>query len=69
METPTAETPAPVSISIGDTLPSYILKNEQGEDIDTAKLAEEKGVIIFSIPKADTCTCCYVASSGLSVSY
>jgi peroxiredoxin Q/BCP len=64
VETPPAETPAPASINIGDTLPSYTLKNEQGEDIDTANLAEEKGVIIFSIPKADTCTRCYVALSG-----
>jgi peroxiredoxin Q/BCP len=57
VETPPAETPAPASINIGDTLPSYTLKNEQGEDIDTANLAEEKGVIIFSIPKADTSGC------------
>jgi hypothetical protein len=44
-------------IDIGDSLPSYILKNEQGEDIDVAKLTEEKGVILFSIPKADTRKC------------
>jgi peroxiredoxin Q/BCP len=69
VEPPPAETPAPAPINIGDTLPSYILKDEQGEDIDTAKLAEEKGVIIFSIPKADTCTCCYFTPSGPSVSH
>jgi len=57
VEPPPAETPVLAPIDIGDTLPSYILKNEQGEDIDVAKLTEEKGVIIFSIPKADTCTC------------
>ncbi|KAH9965315.1 thioredoxin-like protein [Russula dissimulans] len=54
------ETPAvPVltPIDIGDSLPSYVLKNEQGEDIDVAELAEEKGVILFSIPKADTPGC------------
>jgi peroxiredoxin Q/BCP len=56
-ETPPVETPALAPIDIGDTLPSYILKNEQGEDIDIAKIAEEKGVIIFSIPKADTSGC------------
>jgi len=57
VETPPAETPALAPIDIGDTLPSYILKNEQGEDIDVVNLAEEKGVIIFSIPKADTSGC------------
>jgi len=60
VQPPPAETPAaPVltSIDIGDSLPSYVLKNEQGEDIDVAKLTEEKGVILFSIPKADTRTC------------
>jgi len=57
VETPPAETPALAPIDIGDALPSYILKNEQGEDIDIAKLAEEQGVVIFSIPKADTSGC------------
>ncbi|KAI0277048.1 thioredoxin-like protein [Russula aff. rugulosa BPL654] len=45
------------SIDIGDSLPSYILKNEQGEDIDVATLTAEKGAILFSIPKADTPGC------------
>ncbi|KAH9067938.1 peroxiredoxin Q [Lactarius vividus] len=57
VEPPPAETPVLAPIDIGDTLPSYILKNEQGEDIDVAKLTEEKGVVIFSIPKADTSGC------------
>ncbi|KAH9177704.1 peroxiredoxin Q [Lactarius sanguifluus] len=57
VETTPAKTPVLASIDIGDTLPSYILKNEQGEDIDVAKLTEEKGVVIFSIPKADTSGC------------
>jgi peroxiredoxin Q/BCP len=57
VETPPVETPTLSPIDIGDVLPSYILKNEQGEDIDIAKLAEEKGVVIFSIPKADTSGC------------
>jgi len=43
-------------IDIGDSLPSYILKNEQDEDIDVATLTAEKGAILFSIPKADTRT-------------
>ncbi|KAI0291961.1 thioredoxin-like protein [Russula brevipes] len=54
---PPAETAVLESIGIGDGLPSYILKNEQGEDIDIANLTEEKGVILFSIPKADTPGC------------
>lgn len=65
METPPAEIPAnsetpavPVlaPIDIGDGLPSYILKNEQGDDVDVANLAEKNGIILFSIPKADTRT-------------
>jgi thioredoxin-dependent peroxiredoxin len=55
-ETPLAAAPVLAPINIGDTLPSYVLKNEQGEDIDVAKLTEEKGAILFSIPKADTRT-------------
>ena len=54
-ETPAAA-PALAPIDIGDSLPSYILKNEQGEDVDVATLPAEKGVIFFSIPKADTRT-------------
>lgn len=53
MEPPAA---ALAPIDIGDSLPSYILKNEQGEDIDVAILTAEKGAILFSIPKADTRT-------------
>lgn len=58
MEPPPAETPATSAlapIDVGDSLPSYILKNEQGEDVDVASLADEGGVVLFSIPKADTC--------------
>lgn len=57
VETPPAEAPVLAPIDIGDILPSYILKNEQGEDVDIAKLTEEKGAIIFSVPKADTPGC------------
>ena len=73
MELPPAETPATralAPIDVGDSLPSYILKNEQGEDVDVADLAEESGVILFSIPKADTCEssyCATVTTRALSV--
>ncbi|KAI0321437.1 thioredoxin-like protein [Amylostereum chailletii] len=58
-----AETPAAADeekssslapIEIGDTLPSFILKNEQGEDVDVAAIAAEKGIVLFSVPAADT---------------
>ena len=42
------------NIDVGETLPSLILKNEKGEDVDTASLAAEKGVVLFLVPKADT---------------
>jgi len=46
------------SIDIGDSLPELTLKNEKGEDIQVANLAsDEKGVIIFLVPKADTPGC------------
>lgn len=46
--------PKLASIDVGDSLPSLIIKNEKGEDIDVATLALEKGVILFLVPKADT---------------
>ncbi|RPD65530.1 AhpC-TSA-domain-containing protein [Lentinus tigrinus ALCF2SS1-6] len=49
--------PALQPINIGDTLPSYTLKNEKDEDVDVATLAAEKGVIFFLVPKADTPGC------------
>jgi peroxiredoxin Q/BCP len=68
-----AETPAaaPVlePIDIGDSLPSYILKNEQGEDVDVATLTAEKGAVLFSIPKADTCTSQYMKRPSTNWSY
>jgi len=42
------------AIDIGDSLPSLVLKDEKGEDIQIADLADEKGVILFLVPKADT---------------
>ncbi|RDX54542.1 AhpC-TSA-domain-containing protein [Lentinus brumalis] len=49
--------PALEPINVGDTLPSYIVKNEKDEDVDVATLAAEKGVILFLVPKADTPGC------------
>ncbi|KAK1223607.1 thioredoxin peroxidase dot5 [Marasmius sp. AFHP31] len=42
------------SIDIGDPLPTLTLKNEKDEDVDVSKLAAEKGVVVFLVPKADT---------------
>ncbi|KAI0300510.1 thioredoxin-like protein [Multifurca ochricompacta] len=56
-ESSPAEVPILAPIDIGESLPSYILKNEQGQDVDVAKLSEEKGAILFTIPKADTPGC------------
>lgn len=55
-----AEAPAPAALSpidIGDSLPSLVLKNEKGEDVQVADLTNEKGVILFLVPKADTAGC------------
>lgn len=61
------------SIDIGDQLPSITLKNEKGEDLDIGRLADEQGVILFLVPKADTrmsvswcdVDVCSTANSGL----
>jgi len=45
------------SVEVGDPLPSITLKNEKGEDVDVAKLADDQGVVIFLVPKADTPGC------------
>ncbi|TFK50473.1 AhpC-TSA-domain-containing protein [Heliocybe sulcata] len=54
-----SDTPAPTlsPIDVGDSLPSFVLKNEQDEDVDVATLSAEKGVVIFLVPKADTPGC------------
>ncbi|KAF8066527.1 AhpC-TSA-domain-containing protein [Lyophyllum atratum] len=44
-------------IDVGDVLPSVMLKNEKGEDVDVAGLAAEKGLVVFLVPKADTPGC------------
>lgn len=49
--------PPPVQkkhVTVGDVLPDVILKNEKGEDVRVADLAEKTGVVIFAVPKADT---------------
>ncbi|KIK91059.1 hypothetical protein PAXRUDRAFT_831161 [Paxillus rubicundulus Ve08.2h10] len=48
---------APKKIDIGDTIPSVVLKNEKGEDVDTSTLTGAKGVVLFLVPKADTPGC------------
>lgn len=45
---------SPRNIDVGGALPSFVLKNEKGEDVDTASLTTEKGVVLFLVPKADT---------------
>jgi peroxiredoxin len=43
-------------MAVGDTLPSLVLKNEKDEDVDVKSLTEEKGLVLFLVPKADTRT-------------
>ncbi|KAI0782768.1 thioredoxin-like protein [Abortiporus biennis] len=44
-------------IDVGDSLPSVTLKNEEGEDVDVSTLTEEKGLVLFLVPKANTPGC------------
>jgi peroxiredoxin Q/BCP len=44
----------PRNVDVEETLPSLVLKNEKGEDVDTASLTAEQGVVLFLVPKADT---------------
>jgi hypothetical protein len=41
-------------IEVGQTLPSFVLKNEKDEDVDVSTLTAEKGLVLFLVPKADT---------------
>ena len=50
------EEPALDTVDIGDQLPTLTLKNEKGEDIEVGKLADDQGVVLFLVPKADTRT-------------
>ncbi|KAI9573131.1 thioredoxin-like protein [Boletus coccyginus] len=53
-----AADPPDTSMNVDEeTLPSLVLKNEKGEDLDTASLTAEKGVVLFLVPKADTPGC------------
>ncbi|KAF7377183.1 AhpC-TSA-domain-containing protein [Mycena sanguinolenta] len=45
------------SIDIGDSLPTLTLKNEKDEDVEVSTLTEEKGLVLFLVPKADTPGC------------
>ncbi|KAF5354054.1 hypothetical protein D9756_006970 [Leucocoprinus leucothites] len=54
-DSPAAEALAP--IDIGDTLPSLVLKNEEGNDLQVADIAKERGAVVFLVPKADTPGC------------
>ncbi|RXW18221.1 hypothetical protein EST38_g7630 [Candolleomyces aberdarensis] len=52
-----AAAPGLESVDIGSSLPTLTLKNEKGECIQIADLANEKGVVLFLVPKADTPGC------------
>ncbi|KAF9223016.1 AhpC-TSA-domain-containing protein [Gyrodon lividus] len=54
---PSSSSDAPKKIDIGDTIPSVVLKNEKGEDVDTSTLTAAKGAVLFLVPKADTPGC------------
>jgi len=42
---------------VGGSMPNIVLKNEKGEDVHTANLVKDTGVVIFAAPKADTPGC------------
>ena len=41
-------------INLGDVLPELSLMNEKDQAVDVGKLAGEKGLVMFLVPKADT---------------
>ncbi|KAJ6574420.1 thioredoxin-like protein [Mycena capillaripes] len=49
--------PKLTTIDIGDSLPTLTLKNEKDEDVDVSTLTEDKGLVLFLVPKADTPGC------------
>ncbi|KAF7324496.1 AhpC-TSA-domain-containing protein [Mycena kentingensis (nom. inval.)] len=51
------EEPEVATIDIGDSLPSLTLKNEKDEDVEVSSLTEDKGLVLFLVPKADTPGC------------
>ncbi|WVQ85427.1 hypothetical protein IAT38_007592 [Cryptococcus sp. DSM 104549] len=52
-----ADTDGVKVLAKGDVLPSIVLKDETGKEVDVATLAGEKGVVLFLYPKADTPGC------------
>ncbi|KAI5119413.1 hypothetical protein M0805_004900 [Coniferiporia weirii] len=45
-------------LSIGDSLPDLVLKNEKDEDVNVQSIAADSaGVVLFLVPKADTPGC------------
>ena len=44
-------------LAVGDELPHMIVKNEEDESVDLGALKFDKGVVIFSYPKASTPGC------------
>jgi peroxiredoxin Q/BCP len=49
--------PKPDPIDIGGFLPSLVIQNEKGEDVNAQDLTAEGGVVLFLVPKADTPGC------------
>jgi peroxiredoxin Q/BCP len=54
------------AIDIGGQLPSLSLKNEKGEDVEIAKLADDQGIVLFLVPKADTRTSSAIRNEHVS---
>ena len=48
------EEPELDAIDIGGQLPTLTLKNEKNEDVEIGKIADDQGVVLFLVPKADT---------------
>lgn len=48
------DTAQKTSFDLGDMIPSAMLKNENGEDVETSGLVAQRGVVLFLVPKADT---------------
>jgi len=49
--------PKVTPIDLGESLPTLTLKNEKEEDVEISTLADEKGIVFFLVPKADTPGC------------
>ncbi|KAK9471240.1 thioredoxin-like protein [Dipodascopsis tothii] len=44
-------------LTVGDALPAIVLKDQDGVDVDLAKVAADKTVVIFAYPRASTPGC------------